>query len=78
MWAFAKTKKCVVLDDASKQPNQKQKKNHSFYLTDGAAYKWKRNPTTFVLNNMGMLYICTFAYVTCETVATFAITIGCA
>ena len=26
MWAFAKTKKCVDLDDASKQPKQKQKK----------------------------------------------------
>jgi hypothetical protein len=57
--------------------NKNRKNNRSFYLTDGAAYKWKQHATTFVLYNMGMLYICTFAYVTCVTVITFVITNGC-
>ena len=66
----------IWMMQASNQ-NKNRKNNRSFYLADGAAYKWKQHATTFVLYNMGMLYICTFAYVTCVTVATLAITNGC-
>ena len=37
--------------------NKNRKNNRSFYLADGAAYKWKQHATTFVLYNMAC---CTF------------------
>ena len=74
MWAFAKTKKCVVLLLCTNKKTTKGKnivrlpKRILLRHIAGAAYKWKRHATIFVMYNWGLMYICTSAYVTWVTV----------